>query len=204
MLFERKKTRYNTKEDMDAKSHAYNALAEYKITSLPVTLHDIRESKIYISSWQRYFRTDSKPMYFDTNLRNGAVMSLGENSNMHYVIFYDGNLTEPTRNWIIAKLIYYIRSGFADENPHKYITCDASHQAEIFATYFTCPDIVLEECNILSAEDIMEYCQVPFSVAERKARYLKNGHNKFIYSALENLVKEKFELYINNFCKKDE
>lgn len=96
------------------------------------------------------------------------------------------------KRWVIAKLLYYARSGFAEEHVGEYITPDEDPKATEFASCFMCPDAVLVERGILSEEDIMHYCQVPFSIARRKARYLKSGYDRFTLPSLEKLVKEQF------------
>lgn len=192
MLFKRKTTKSTIERDIAVKTFAYDALIEYGVDSLPVILES---SNILIFSWQQYLQTHDKPLYCDITKYDGLIMCLNKDTK-HYVIFYNGDLTDTLKYWIISKLLYYIRCGMADENVGVYIPHDCLPEAETFAAHFICPDVILKSCDILNTEDIMEYCHVPFSVAARKARYLKNGYEYFVFPALEKLVKDKFALFI--------
>jgi len=195
MLYERKSAK-KIEEDMMVKSYAYDALIEYGITSLPVNFPDYRLKNILITSFQQYFYTRKRPARINIGKEDGAVMCLEAGENAHFILFFDGNLSKEAKRWVIAKLLYYVRCGFAEEHVGTYIVSGELPKAIEFAQYFTCPDIILESHNILSAEDIIKYCQIPFSTASRKARYFKNGHNRFCLPTLERLVQENFKQYI--------
>lgn len=177
---------------MNIKSLAYDALVECAIHSLPIRIADYRLNNVYISSWQQYFLEHEKPVHSNIYKQDGVVMCLNANPDARYVIFYNDNLPEEAKRWVIAKLLYYTRCGFAEEHIGQYITPDEDPKATEFAGYFMCPDAILVECGILREEDIMHYCQVPFSVARRKARYLRSGYNRFMLPSLEKMVKEQF------------
>lgn len=190
MLFKRKR---NTKQDMTAKSYAYDALLEYNEDSLPISIPV--SDKIIMFSYQEYFCNHAYPIYCDITKYDGVLMYLGT----RYIILYDERLAHTTKHIVISKLLYYIQCGIADEYPGTYFTCNSISKSDEFANHFTCPDIILETCNIVSAEDIMYYCQVPFATASRKARYFKNGHDKFIFQSLERVLLDKFHLFIQEF-----
>lgn len=202
MLFKRKRTKNTSKQDMIVKSYAYDALIEYGADSLPVSIPDYDPSKILIISWQKYFRHNAKPIYCDITKYDGLLMCLDADTNKRYIIFYDENMSYTLKNLVISKLLYYIRCGIADKNPGTYFACDSLSKAEEFASHYTCPDVILETCEITSAENIMYYCQVPFSLASRKARYFKNGYDRFIFPALERTLKDQFKLFIEKFAGK--
>lgn len=180
---------------MNVKALAYDALVECAIHSLPIEVKDFRLNNVYVFSWQQYLLQQEKPIHSNIYKQDGAVMCLRSKPNARHIIFYNDNLPEVTKRWVIAKLLYYVRSGFAEEHVGQYITPDEDSKATEFASCFMCPDAVLVECSILNEKDIMHYCQVPFSIARRKARYLKNGYNKFKLPSLENLVKKQFLNY---------
>ena len=69
---------------------------------------------------------------------------------------------------------------------------DEEAKATEFASHFLCPDVILSQFKILNEQDIMQYCRVPFSVARRKARYLKKGYKRFQLPSLEKMVAEQF------------
>ncbi|MBQ2986938.1 MAG: hypothetical protein IJE23_05600 [Tyzzerella sp.] len=172
---------------MNVKSLAYDALIEYGIDSLPIRLGDKELNNIYIFSWQQYFSKCEKPVRSKIYKQDGAVMCLKATLDARYVLFYNDSLPEETKRWVIAKLLYYARSGFAQEHACKYIMPDEEVKATEFASHFLCPDVILSKYEILNAEDIIHYCRVPFSVARRKARYLKNGYKRFQLPSLEKM-----------------
>ena len=177
---------------MNVKSLAYDALIEYGIDVLPIKLGDKELNNIYIFSWQQYFSKCEKPMRSKICKQDGAVMCLKAYPDARYVLFYNESLPEETKRWVITKLLYYIRSGFAQEHACKYIMPDEEAKATEFASHFLCPDVILSQYEILNEEDIMHYCRVPFSVARRKARYLKNGYKRFQLPSLEKMVAAQF------------
>ena len=177
---------------MNVKSLAYDALIEYGFDSLPIRLGDKKLYNIYISSWEQYLLENEKAKYSNIYKQDGAVMCLGVSPVARYVIFYNDNLPEVTKQWVIAKLLYYTRSGFAEEHVGDYILPDEEAKATEFASHFLCPDVILAECGMFSEEDIMHHCRVPFSAARRKTRYLKNGYKRFQLPSLEKLVVEQF------------
>ncbi len=177
---------------MNVKSLAYDALVEYAISSLPIRIREDGLRNVYISSWEKYLLEHAKPKHGNIFRQDGTVMCLGVNPEARYVIFYHESLPEERKQWVVAKLLYYIRCGFAEEHVGEYIIPDEQAKAAEFASFFLCPDAILEECGIRSAEDIMHHCQVPFPDAMRKARYLKNGYKRYELPSLEKMVVEQF------------
>lgn len=177
---------------MKTKSLAYDALVDYAISSLPIKIEGDSLKNIKFFSWQQYCAEIGKPKQSYIYRQDGAVMCLDANVEPQFVIFYNDGLPEKTKQWVIAKLLYYVRGGFAEGHVGQYIMPDDKKEAEEFATYFLCPDAVLSECGIVSEKDIMHYCQVPFQVARRKARSLKEGCERFMLPSLEKMVKEQF------------
>ena len=204
MLYERENIKRVHEENAIIKSLAYDALIEYGINSLPVSIQDCESSEFFIFSWQQYLRTNEKPIYCDITKYDGLIMSLSKKDKKRYVIFYNEKLPLVSKQWIVARLLYYARCDIADNHPGVFFPYDCLPESEEFAYQFMCPDVVLETSGIVSAEDIMRYCQVPFGVALRKARYFKNGHDNFIFPALEKVVQKNFGLFFKNFFAKGE
>ena len=177
---------------MNVKALAYDALIEYRIDSLPIRLGDKELNNIYIFSWQQYFSKCEKPVRSKICKQDGAVMCVKATPDARYVLFYNESLPEATKQWVIAKLLYYTRSEFGEEHVGRYITPDAEAKATEFASHFLCPDVLLSQCKIMNEQDIMQYCRVPFPVARRKAKYLKNGYKRFQLPSLEKMVAEQF------------
>ena len=177
---------------MNVKSLAYDALVEYAFSSLPIRINDDGLDNIYISSWEKYLLEHEKPKHSNIFKQEGTVMCLGMNPEARYVIFYHESLPEERKQWVIAKLLYYIRCGFAEEHVGEYIIPDEQAKATEFASYFLCPDVILEKCGLRSQEDILHYCQVPFPDARRKAQYLMAGYKRFMLPSLEKMVVEQF------------
>lgn len=187
--------KHTGKHDIDAKTLAYDALLEYDIYSLPTHFPICRVKNIHFLSWQEHLRDNGRTINCDVTKHDGLVMCVERGENKRFVILYDETLTDAYKHWVIAKLLYYIRSGEAEESPGVYFPCDTSPEAIEFASHFTCPDIVLKKRGILSTEDIMKYCQIPFPDALCKAKYLKNMRDNFAFTALELLIQNRFEAF---------
>ena len=72
----------------------------------------------------------------------------------------------------------------------------------MFAYYFTAPDIVLHSTGLISPEDIMYNCRIPFDKAHRKSKLLKYSLTER-KTVLEKILKSNFDEYIEYHKEKE-
>lgn len=196
MFFKRQK--FQNTNEMLIKSSAYDALAEQKVSTLPVPTPQTETIIVFPMQCLK-----EPPLYCDIYQYDGVLMRVGSDNDKHYVLMFNLDASRPRQKWAIYQLLYYIKAGIADEHPKEYIRNELMPEAEIFASHFACPDIVLESCNIKQTETIMKYCDIPFDAAHRKYKYLKNGHKKFTFNSLEKMVENNFKQFIDSFPDKE-
>lgn len=155
----------------DSKILAYEALIKYQVHSLPVMLSDDKFKNIRFFSLQymaEYFNEPIDQILSEARYR-GFIFYQAEFDR--YVVFLNSDDPEPLLRWSVAMAIGYIESKSQKSHeacffnsPGKYI--------EDFTYTFTCPDCVLEMHNIISFNDIVKFCRIPFPNALEKSKRL--------------------------------
>lgn len=190
------------------KLSAYDALIQLEQEQLPVNTMGIdpKKSNIFILPAQLIADKASRRKKYIASCKSGYVMYTG-GTDEHYVLLYDENETDENIRWIIAKLLSYIKLGIARQYPKKYLPVNflPDEEYEEFAYQFTCPDIILRECNIISTEDIFKQCKIPLKNAKGKSGRisLENTISCFC-SSLEKKLKENFSQFIKFFLSDDD
>lgn len=192
-----KRKRIPDTKEMLIKSSAYDALIEHDICSLPVSMPQDQTVIVFPMQCLK-----EPPINCDIYKYDGVLMRLGTDDNKHYVLMYDNQLPHRVQNWVISKLLFYVKNGIADQYPNAYINCDSLNDADSFASHFTCPDVILEACEIKSTEEIMDYCEIPFDAAFCKSKYLKTGYEKFVSTTLEKVILNNFKSFLDWFHKR--
>ncbi len=183
---------------------AYETLLEFGERSLPVLSDFCRivNSSIFIFPMQFIARKEGlTDGYFS---HAGSGMALYADTTGHYIILYDEDLAPSGIRWTIARLLYLIKSGRLLETPnvfHFSDDCADSEKCDAFAYHFTCPDYILNECNISSASDIIKYCEIPFSFADKKSRLLKTSRGMPSMPAISEALDTRFRSYIERMKK---
>jgi hypothetical protein len=178
---------------------AYDTLIDFGANRLPVlnNLAAIISDSIFIMPIQAAFSDTERSFY--NGYREGSVMYV--NATGHYIILYDENLPADRIRWIISKLIYLIRNGSIDDFPNRFHTVnDNDQESNIFAYYFTCPDIILSKCNIINADDIITYCQIPFNHAAAKSKMIELTSSS-TFRRIEDVLLKNFRSFINRFIR---
>ncbi len=118
----------------------------------------------------------------------------------HYLILYNEELPLDKRRWYISRALALIKFGMLDNSPNEYFSIqrDVIHSEE-FSYHFTCPDIILDECDIKSSSDIIKYCNIPFFYANKKSRYLAKATASKTFRTLEKMIKRNFSAFIQGF-----
>ena len=180
---------------------AYDALLEFNEHSLPVFSDDfcrIVNSSIFIFPMQFIARKEGLSENYFSNVGSGMAMYV--DTTGHYIVLYDEELPLSDIRWTIARLVYLIKSGRLKKTPnvfHFSDDCADSDKCDEFAFHFTCPDPILNECNISSASDIIKYCEIPFSFANVKSRLLKTSKNISSIPIIEKALENNFRSYID-------
>lgn len=128
-----------------------------------------------------------------------------------WVIVYDDTLPTPLARFTIAHELGHIFLGH-EMTAVKYARYDefersekAEEQANQFAYRLLCPACVLWGLNLHTTEEIAEVCHVERSVAERRAKRMKQLYEKqrFLTLPLERQVFERFDPFIQDYFKND-
>ena len=154
-----------------AKISAYEALIKYDIASLPVPVsYNPKEIKIFTLQFLAGYHGQDVREYYKIWGHRGFITY--EPVYNRYIIFINGEDSEPLRRWCISLAIGYIENhkvhkkyGIPISNSNKYITD--------FTYVYTCPDCILERDGIISTEKIASVCKIPFREAREKSKRLK-------------------------------
>lgn len=181
---------------------AYDTLIDFDEKSLPVFSEFDRfiNSSILILPMQFVARMQGHDKDYYSSGGNGIVMYVSASD--HYIILYNDLIPEPDIRWTISKLIYLVKSGIADERPNVFHYADyfeGEKHCERFAYQFTCPDVILNECDINSANSIIKHCKIPFSHANVKSKLLKSSINTKSLQMIEKNLLDNFRHYIKRF-----
>lgn len=195
-----KKTKLSKEEKKYMQFLAYDTLVELNEISLPVIdqyasayEHGIRIYSMQYAAQQLGEKED----YF---LLEGCSECFAEyvGGTEHYLILYNDHLPADKRRWYISKAIALIRLGLLDNSPNEFFSIQrhTTHSDE-FSYYFTCPDVVLSECNIFNPSDIIKYCCIPFFYANRKSMYLARSNPSKSLRRLDEIIKTNFSPFIH-------
>ena len=202
----RRKAALSEEEEKYIKFTAYDTLIEFETKDLPVfpEFFQLINSNIFILSMQFISRKQGYAEDYFLIGGHGIVMYVQITD--HYIILFDENQPPEQIRWIISKLISLVKSGRPKERPNVFFRADYDNvnQSETFAYQFTCPDIILSECGIQKADDIIEHCRIPFFHAEVKSNLLKLVTSSKSLQFLEKVLKNNFSAYINNIAKKND
>ena len=185
-----------TKEEhLYIKLAAYSALIEFNQHILPVlsNFNQIINSTVYILSMQMI----SQKLGYKKNCFSeaGKGLAIYVSDSKHYIILYDERLSSPDIRWTIARRLYLVWSEKLKDRPdifHYMDNIEDIDRSDIFAYYFTCPDVILKECGINNASEIIKYCESPFPCAEIKSRLLRTAAASKSLQPIEEILKKDF------------
>ncbi len=193
-----KREKLTKEEEYNIKFAAYSTLIDLNERSLPVLSEftHLINSSIYILPLQFIIQKlgYNKNFFYETG--DGVAIYVSETK--HCIILYDEQLPDPDIRWTISKLLYLVKSGKLQNQPDIFHYSDCPENIEkcnVFAYYFTCPDVILKECNINNASDIIRYCKIPFLHANRKSRLLNNAADNNSLQSIEKILNTNFSSY---------
>ena len=177
---------------------AWRCLLEFEIDRLPVDLLQItRNAGIRVvrnSSINVLLPYEKGKSFFD---------------GQDWVIVYNDRLPTPMIRCTVAHELGHIFLGH-EMTAIKYARYDAfersaksEEQADQFAYRLLCPACVLWGLDLHTAEEIAEVCHVERSVAERRAKRMKQLYerNRFLTLPLEKQVYERFDPFIQDYFR---
>lgn len=193
--------RFPTKDNLTKEEHiylkfaAYSALIDFGEHVLPVlsSFSQIINSSVYILPMQLI----SQKLGYEGNCFSeaGDGLAVYITETGHYIVLFDEQSASPDIRWTIARLLYLVWSGRLKDQPdifHYTDNIEDTVRCDIFAYYFTCPDIILKECSINNASDIIEYCGIPFFNADIKSKLLCTAANSKSLQLIEEILKTNF------------
>lgn len=173
---------------------AYDSLIRHGFTSLPIDFQSITDNVYFISlQFLAEIHGDSLRSYTRAFSKYGFIVYSPQFDI--YGLFYNADLSDDMIRWVKCCGLAYIDMGLVK----KCKTIDLrDYSANTFAFYFSCPDAVLIECEICTAEDIIKYCSVPFQKARKKSEYISDQYYS-TRTTLDGVLLEKFNSFINFF-----
>lgn len=189
-------------EDKYIRFIAYDTLIDFDEKSLPVLSEFDRfiNSSILILPMQFVARKEGHEEDYYSRGGDGIVMYVSATD--HYIILYNDQMPDIEIRWTISKLLYLVKSGIADEHPNVFHYANRTYyekHCEAFAYQLTCPDAVLNECNIKSAAGIIEHCKIPFSYANIKSKLIETSTHIKSLQLVEKAIINNFHHYIKSF-----
>lgn len=194
---------FNCEEAKEICMKAYEALIKYDISMLPAPVEFI--PGILIVSIQVFATACNMS-------EEKAIRQCGHRGIVYYadevdkyVILYNYNDPIELRRWIITLGIGYIELWKELNLSHlmkrTYISLNNSHRTiDEFAYSFTGPDIVLEECEMNTVEEIIAFCGIPFNHAREKFKRLKieSSDPNSLELRINGIIKDTFSAFIKN------
>lgn len=173
---------------------AWQCLIDHGVVSLPVDVLSIcRETGIHViknSMVDVLFEDEQARSYYD--------------SKTWHIIYNDQASVETSRFMLAHELghillnheLKFVKYSHTREIVPKAIS---EQQADRFAVRLLCPTCVICGLELHTAEEIANICKVDISVAEERARRMKELYrrNKFLTSSLEKEVYENFKPFID-------
>lgn len=183
---------------------AYEALIKYDINMLPIPIvYNSGILVVPIQTFAYYCNMNDKKAVRRCEHR-GIVYYADEVDK--YVVLYNNDDPISLKRWVIALGIGYIEMWkdlhLSRQMKRTYIALkDSGRVVDEFAYSFTSPDVILKECGINTAEDIMAFCEIPFNNAREKCKKLKIRLLEFDHfeSRVADILKTSFLDYIEKF-----
>ena len=173
-----KREKLSKEERKYLKFAAYDALIEWDEHSLPVSDDYHQKAKYDILVLPMQFvslRLGHEETYFsDLGKFYSDCICMYVSTTKHFIILYNEHLQPDERRWNISKGLSLIKLGVLESSPDTFISVHYDElRSDEFTYFYTCPDIILNECKISSASEILMHCDIPFIYANRKEGFLK-------------------------------
>ena len=199
-----KREKLSKEERKYLKFSAYDALIEWNETSLPVSDDYLQKTKhdIFVLSMQFVsVRLGHEENYFsDLGENYKDCFCMYVSATKHFLILYNEHLQPNERRWNISKGLSLIKLGVLELHPDTFISVHYDElKSDEFSYFYTCPDVILNECDILSASKILKYCDIPFVQANKKETFLKKLIPSKSLQFIEELLKKNFSSFISLF-----
>ena len=178
---------------------AWQCLLDFKVDRLPVNV-----SKIARDAGVKVIRNS------DVNILKSHESGKSYFDGKTWFLIYDDTNDPVIARFTIAHELGHFFLGHAytcakyADYDDKGKTPKAEEQADMFAVRLLCPACVLNELNVTSPEDIVNYCRIPLEWATMRYRRMQELYkrDRFFTSDLEKEVSKNFEQYLMEHSKK--
>lgn len=190
-------------------------LLENHIAALPIDIFALAATCGYgVTTFIKYSEFTGEPLEKIIQKYNNKGFLFWSIWRKTFVVCYNGINPPYMERWIIMHEISHIELGHVqrDETALRARTFEnvfMEIEADDFAMGILCPSIVLHDCGIIEADDIMKLCGIPRKEAEYRSDYMKmlEGRNEWRTDPLEVKVEKQFKpfiakyLYNRDFCE---
>lgn len=187
-----RKARYEFVRD-----YAWRTLLRADVRSLPVNLFDV------CKTLGIHMRKYSENIKFVEQLKKEDCPAFTfKGVDKDYYIFYNDNIRpyakmrqKITHELGHIELKHTSTEGFENNKEFEL-------EANMFTQRFLAPAVVLYECNIIEAEDIMIFCEMTVRASHTRSKRMKKlKEENFCQSPLEKMVLKKFKKFIIHYNK---
>ena len=160
---------YNERYEM-IKVLTVNVILKYNINCIPINGHELA-IKMGIILVPYSSRTEKQKAIFLKESEDGFVIQI----NDKYYIFYNDEIIYERQNFTILHEIGHIVLGHTQDSEL------ADAEANFFAKYILVPPILVYKLKLTTAEEIMEYFKVSYTVATNALEYYCKWYNASPY-----------------------
>ncbi|MCB6343725.1 hypothetical protein [Enterocloster lavalensis] len=193
------------------KNMAYTFILKENITSLPINaLAILRRRKYYLRPYEQFHVFNATPEQIICVFGNAFVYPT-RSATTPYGLGINMKCSFLERNWSVMHELGHIELGhvthlMSASGSYDDVVIWAEREVELFCMYVMCPDVILQELNICSLEDIQRTCLIPRRKAEEKLDYFKGLEYKLKSFApatpLEKNIRYNFRKYIDDYNSK--
>lgn len=205
----------NYKNYQNARNASWQALIDFNVTSLPVFLRDIfNQLQIKVNSYKNGHALIQEIGLSENMVYDGFSVSI----NNQWFVFYSDNQLRARSRFTLAHELGHILLG------HKMRTKQScfgrldytvindgqmhednliEYEANLFASRFLAPAIVLHDLNITNAKSISELTGLSYTAAQYRAERMQilNSRNRFCTNPLEKQVQSQFNDFVKRYKK---
>ena len=145
------------------KNMAYTFILKENITSLPINaLAILRRRKYYLRPYEQFHVFNATPEQIICVFGNAFVYPT-RSATTPYGLGINMKCSFLERNWSVMHELGHIELGhvthlMSASGSYDDVVIWAEREVELFCMYVMCPDVILQELNICSLEDIQRTC----------------------------------------------
>ncbi|MGN0469934.1 MAG: ImmA/IrrE family metallo-endopeptidase [Acutalibacteraceae bacterium] len=178
-----------------ARNASWQCIIDYKIDRLPIKITDIIKQAYNIKLYKNS-KVDILP-------DNKSGMTIYKD-NVFYIVYNDLDIPARCRFSIAHEYGHIVLGHVMIDTPiyRTFATADDTERsANVFARDLLAPACVLHEIGAVTAEQIMQVCNISYSAASIRSERMQKlmRRNKLYADPLELQVKRQFQDFINSY-----